>query len=67
MKWVKCVNKLGIGLTYGKIYEVKNLYDWNGLKYIELIDDKGILTTYMIELKSWFTNQIFLLSNRTIW
>ena len=48
MKWVKCVNKLGHGVTYGKIYEVKNLYDWNGLKYIELIDDKGILTTYDI-------------------
>lgn len=27
---------------------MKNLYDWNGLKYIELIDDKGILTTYDI-------------------
>jgi hypothetical protein len=34
MKWVKCVNKLGNGFTYDKIYEVKNYFDWNGLKYI---------------------------------
>lgn len=45
MKWVKCVNKLGHGFTYAKIYEVKNYFDWNGLKYIELLDDTGILTT----------------------
>ena len=46
MKWVKCINKLGMSLTYGKIYEVKAYYDWNNLKYIELIDDEGILVTY---------------------
>ena len=46
MKWVRCVNKLGHGFTYNKIYEVKNYFDWNGLKYIELIDDDGRITTY---------------------
>ena len=39
MKWVKCVNKTGYGFTYDKIYQVKNYFDWNGLKYIELLDD----------------------------
>ena len=43
MKWVRCVNKLGHGFTYNKIYEVKNYFDWNGLKYIELIDDNDRL------------------------
>jgi hypothetical protein len=46
MKWVRCVNKLGHGVTYGKIYKVRNYYDWNGQKYIELIDDDGRITTY---------------------
>jgi hypothetical protein len=46
MKWVKCVNKLGYGVTYGKIYEVANYYDWNGQKFLELIDDDGRITTY---------------------
>ena len=46
MKWVKCVNPLAAGLTYNKIYEVRNYYDWNGLKYIELTDDDGRITTY---------------------
>lgn len=46
MKWVRCVNKLGHGVTYGKIYEVVNYYDWKGQKYIELIDNNGHLVTY---------------------
>ena len=46
MKWVRCVNKLGHGVTYGKIYKVRNYYDWNVQKYIELIDDDGRITTY---------------------
>jgi hypothetical protein len=46
MKCVRCVNKLGHGVTYGKIYKVRNYYDWNGQKYIELIDDDGRITTY---------------------
>lgn len=46
MKWVRCVNKLGHGVTYGKIYKVRNYYDWNDQKYIELIDDDGRITTY---------------------
>jgi hypothetical protein len=46
MKCVRCVNKnLGHSVTYGKIYEVKNYYDWNNQKYIELIDDDGRITT----------------------
>lgn len=59
MKWVKCVNKLAADLTYNKIYEVKNFIDWNNLKYIEIIDDKGILTTYDMfpshpKARTWF-------------
>jgi hypothetical protein len=46
MKWVKCINPLAAALTYNKIYEVVNYYEWNGLKYIELINNAGNLVTY---------------------
>ena len=59
MKWVKCINPLAAGLTYNKIYKVRNYHDWNGLKYIELIDDDGRITTYDMfpshpNAKIWF-------------
>lgn len=46
MKYVKCVNPLAVALTYNKIYEVVNYYDYKGQKYIELINNEGNLVTY---------------------
>jgi hypothetical protein len=57
MKWVKCVNKLGINLTYGKIYEVIKLSmsDWSGITYVRIINDDGISSVYDISSPTkWF-------------
>lgn len=70
MKWVKCINRLGIALTYGKIYEVKAYYDWNNLKYIELIDDDDRLITIDMftshNAKIWFEDATAEIRNNKI-
>lgn len=48
MKYVKCMNPLGVNLTYQKIYEVIRFYtsDWSKLTYHVIINDQGVETTY---------------------
>ena len=48
MKYVKCINPLGVNLTYQKIYEVIRFYtsDWSKLTYHVIINDQGVETTY---------------------
>ena len=48
MKYVKCMNPLGVNLTYQKIYEVIRFYtsDWSKITYHVIINDQGVETTY---------------------
>ena len=48
MKYVKCMNPLGVNLTYQKIYEVIRFYtsDWSKLTYHVIINDLGVESTY---------------------
>ena len=57
MKWVRCVNKLGHGVTYGKIYKVIKSYspDWSGITYARIINDDGVSSVYDISSPTkWF-------------
>ena len=48
MKFVKCVNPLGVNLTHQKIYEVIHSWtsDWSNLTYHVIINDVGVECTY---------------------
>ena len=48
MKFVKCVNPLGVNLTHQKIYEVILCWtsDWSNLTYHVIINDVGVECTY---------------------
>lgn len=54
MKYVKCMNPLGVNLTHQKIYEVIRYWtsDWSNLTYIILINDVGVECTY--DIHTWF-------------
>lgn len=48
MKYVKCMNPLGVNLTYQKIYEVIRFYtsDWSKLTYHVIVNDLGDEVTF---------------------
>ena len=48
MKYVKCINPLGVNLTYQKIYEVIRSWtsDWSNLTYHVIVNDVGLETTF---------------------
>ena len=48
MKYVKCINPLGVNLTYQKIYEVIRFYtsDWSKLTYHVIVNDLGDEVTF---------------------
>lgn len=48
MKYVKCINPLGVNLTYQKIYEVKRSWisDWSNLTYHVIVNDLGDEVTF---------------------
>lgn len=55
--WIKCINKLGINLTYGKIYEVikSSTSSWSGVTYARIINDDGVSSVYDISSPTkWF-------------
>ena len=55
--WVKCINKLGSNLTYGKIYEVikSSTSSWSGVTYARIINDDGVSSVYDISSPTkWF-------------
>lgn len=48
MKYVKCINPLGVNLTHQKIYEVKRSWisDWSNLTYHVIVNDLGDEVTF---------------------
>jgi hypothetical protein len=48
MKYVKCINPLGVNLTYQKVYEVILYWtsDWSKLTYHVIVNDEGLEATY---------------------
>ena len=54
MKYVKCVyNRVGIRLTFNKIYEVLDYYFDSDCEYVEIIDNTGDKISFLVD-KDWF-------------